>query len=70
MYVCMIACVRRCLTGDVIVCLICHFLTSHSGVDDDKKERGMDEHNCLSSVESTSRPLCVHDLVSLKVQVK
>lgn len=34
-----------------------------------KKEKGMDEDD-FSSVESTSKPLCVHDPISVKVQVK
>ena len=52
---------------------ICHFIPSHSGVDDEKNQRkgkGMDEDDRLSSVESTSRPLCAPDLISLTVQVK
>ena len=52
---------------------ICHFIPSHSGVDDEKNQRkgkGMDEDDRLSSMESTSRPLCAPDLISLTVQVK
>lgn len=50
---------------------ICHFLTSHSGADDEKwKEKGRDEDDRLSSLESTSRWLHVHDWISLKVWVK
>lgn len=49
---------------------ICHFLTSHSGVDDGKKEREMDEDDCLSSVESSWRYLCSPEPISLKVPVK
>lgn len=34
-----------------------------------QKEKGMDEGDC-SSVESTSKLLCVHDPISLNVRVK
>lgn len=63
LHVCVCASLSHWWSHSLYLISICHFLTSQSGADD-----GQDD--CLSSLQSTSRPLCAHDPISLKVQVK